>query len=157
MRSRFLEEHWGLKSAALTDMSGTRVGLAQAARHSTDNRSRRGVKEIFRIVVRVVLSSHSIPGTVERLSTHTSMNQHPRRARGCGARLNGHQHFGRSQARAACLRGHANQETDMRPDLRALFEPARDLMISLGWLRLFRTIVAPILSLPSSRENTITH
>jgi hypothetical protein len=77
------------------------------------------------------------------------MNRHPEFKQGERTRANRVQKVTRAKT------GNTLQSTERKrisPDVTTLFQPARGLLICLGWLRLFQQIVAPRYALIPRRE-----
>jgi hypothetical protein len=68
-------------------------------------------------------------------------------ARGSRAQKNA-----RPRAGATYFRQQTPAGKQPSPDLTALLRPARELLISLGWLRLFQSIVSPRYAAVAPRE-----
>ena len=88
---------------------------------------------------RMELSSQSVWGTGAFIKCQTSMNQHHKSKQfngGAGSQLRG--------TTGSRTTHHPLQQQSSRTRRpRRLFQSTRDLMICLGWLRLFQTIVSP--------------
>jgi hypothetical protein len=77
------------------------------------------------------------------------MNRHPEFKQGERTRANRVQKVTRAKT------GNTLQSAEKKrisPDITTLFQPARGLLICLGWLRLFQQIVAPRYALIPRRE-----
>jgi hypothetical protein len=77
------------------------------------------------------------------------MNRHPEFKQGERTRAN------RAQKVTGAKNGNTLQSAEKKrisPNVSTLFQPARGLLICLGWLRLFQQIVAPRYALIPRRE-----
>ncbi len=80
------------------------------------------------------------------------MNTQARQPRRRKPKLNSNQRLARSPAAGTSGPNPVRPEKDGQPELRAVLQPARELLICLGWLRLYRTIVSPMLDAPHTGE-----
>ena len=98
------------------------------------------------------LKSHSIPGTDRRFSAQTNMNEYLKTNPARRAGLKCPQSVPRAGATSAGLQlQHAlRPQPSLTPT--ALLDPARELLICLGWVRLYQTILSPSRALYARKE-----
>jgi hypothetical protein len=80
------------------------------------------------------------------------MNRHPEFNQGERTRANRVQKVTRAKARNTPFRQQAAEKKRISCNITTFLPPARGLLISLGWLRLFQHIVAPRYALIPRRE-----
>jgi hypothetical protein len=80
------------------------------------------------------------------------MNRYPEFNQGERTRANRVQKVTLTKARNTRFRQQAAEEKPIFCDITTLLQPARSLLVSLGWLRLFQHIVAPRYALIPRRQ-----
>ena len=80
------------------------------------------------------------------------MNRHPEFKQGERTRANRVQKVTQAKAGSALSLRQSAEKKGISADITTLFQPARGLLICLGWLRLFQQIVAPRYALIPRRE-----